>query len=210
MRKLTAIIKNNLVNEIIVGNTTFTSTITSSGDIIKDVTDIECGKRWEYDPDNDTFHNPEHLAISKSYNYSGMSLEAYTEKELRWRDLELISTDNLVAVTDHTHYDEWMQFRQDLRDYPQKEGFPNLSLRPVPSHFTSDQALLENPSDALSLPEISEPTPTPAPTIYAAYNSANELVYESTNSIDYDTNDFESMPAISSSYFTDVTPNTFE
>jgi hypothetical protein len=200
MEKLTAIIKEGIVNDILVGTVNFVSTITSSGDLVVDVTDIPCGIRWEYDINDNTFTNPTHLAISMSYLFSGISLEEYTERELRWRDLELLSTDTVVTITDHTHYNEWMQFRQDLRDYPQKEGFPNIALRPVPSHFTEAQLSIENPSSLLSVSPI-EIIPEPSPIIYAAHNSEGELIYEGTESIDLASLDTSSMPPITSSYF---------
>lgn len=174
-----AIIKEGLVNQIVVGTLDFVSTITGSGDIIKDVTDIECGINWEYNSDSNEFTKPNSLALSKTYKNSGLTLEEYTEKELKWRDLELIATDNIVPVSDHSDHSSWLEFRQALRDYPQKEGFPDEALRPVPSHFTEEQSSLTNPSDLLSSLQLSPPvehTESIGEPIYTFVTGSDEVV----------------------------------
>jgi len=51
-------------------------------------------------------------------------------KEKQWRDLELKETDYIVAVTDHPNYSEYITYRQELRDYPAQQDFPN-GERPI-------------------------------------------------------------------------------
>lgn len=46
-------------------------------------------------------------------------------EERSWRDMELTNTDLLVTVPDHPDIDRVKKYRQDLRDYPNSEGFPD-------------------------------------------------------------------------------------
>lgn len=52
--------------------------------------------------------------------------------ERKWRDSELARTDLLMAVSDYPQElkDKLAVYREDLRAYPQKDGFPNVD-RPV-------------------------------------------------------------------------------
>jgi hypothetical protein len=51
-----------------------------------------------------------------------------TEKE--WRDSELLKSDFIAPLIDHPKYALYMTYRQELRDYPAQQDFPN-SDRPV-------------------------------------------------------------------------------
>ena len=42
-----------------------------------------------------------------------------------WRDEELKETDSIVAITDHSNHTALMSYRQELRDWTDKEEFPN-------------------------------------------------------------------------------------
>jgi hypothetical protein len=42
-----------------------------------------------------------------------------------WRDGELLETDWMVSVTDRPHYDSYMAYRQELRDWPDTNDFPD-------------------------------------------------------------------------------------
>lgn len=57
-------------------------------------------------------------------------LEYKKETEKHWRNKELSSTDWIVPITDHPRHSEYLAYRQELRDYPQQEDFPN-GTRPV-------------------------------------------------------------------------------
>jgi hypothetical protein len=50
--------------------------------------------------------------------------------ERGWRDSELQLTDFIVPLTDHPQHAAYMTYRQELRDYPAQEDFPN-GTRPV-------------------------------------------------------------------------------
>ena len=42
-----------------------------------------------------------------------------------WRDNELKSTDSIVPLTDHPDHAATITYRQELRDWPSTEDFPN-------------------------------------------------------------------------------------
>ena len=56
--------------------------------------------------------------------------EEIADAERQWRNNELSSTDWIVPVTDHPKHSEYLSYRQELRDYPSQEDFPN-GQRPV-------------------------------------------------------------------------------
>jgi len=67
------------------------------------------------------------------------ALAARTEEEITfdiindergWRDNELKASDFIVPLTDHPQHAAYMIYRQELRDYPAQEDFPN-GTRPV-------------------------------------------------------------------------------
>ena len=47
------------------------------------------------------------------------------QEEKVWRDRELKETDWIVAVTDHPQLAAYKTYRQELRDWPSTEDFPN-------------------------------------------------------------------------------------
>ena len=75
------------------------------------------------------------VAIGHSYANGVFSapvktLEEKTAEEKWWRDSELQSTDYIVPLTDHPQHAAYMTYRQELRDYPSQEDFPN-GQRPI-------------------------------------------------------------------------------
>jgi hypothetical protein len=52
------------------------------------------------------------------------------ERERGWRNTELTNSDWIVPITDHPKRAAYLVYRQELRDYPQQEDFPN-GQRPV-------------------------------------------------------------------------------
>ena len=61
---------------------------------------------------------------------NGWSHPVKTSEELEaegreWRDEELKETDSIVAITDHSNHTALMSYRQELRDWTDKEEFPN-------------------------------------------------------------------------------------
>ena len=66
----------------------------------------------------------------KTYQIFTQTVEEKSIEEKHWRDNELQKTDYIVAVTDHPNYTEYITYRQELRDYPAQQDFPN-SDRPV-------------------------------------------------------------------------------
>ncbi len=48
------------------------------------------------------------------------------ENEAReWRNGEIVSTDFIVALTDYPNHAAWMTYRQELRDWPSTDDFPD-------------------------------------------------------------------------------------
>ena len=48
------------------------------------------------------------------------------EEEAReWRDGQLIALDSMVTVTDHPKHAAYIAFRQELRDWPSTDDFPD-------------------------------------------------------------------------------------
>jgi len=58
---------------------------------------------------------------------NGWSHPIITEEEARrWRDNELQSTDYILPLTDYPTHSAILTYRQELRDWPSTEDFPNI------------------------------------------------------------------------------------
>ena len=113
MENLIAIIKEGKVDNVIVASDEFAATL-------QEETVNVTGKE---------------VAIGHSYSNGVFAapvktLEEKTEEEKFWRDYELKASDFIVPLTDHPQHAAYMAYRQELRDYPAQEDFPN-STRPV-------------------------------------------------------------------------------
>ena len=113
MENLIAIIKEGKVDNVIVASDEFAATLPEE---TVNVTDQEVGIGHTYA--NGVFSAPV------------KTLEEKTAEEKFWRDSELQSTDYIVPLTDHPQHTAYMAYRQELRDYPAKQDFPNGN-RPV-------------------------------------------------------------------------------
>lgn len=49
------------------------------------------------------------------------------EEARRWRDGELLATDYIVPLTDHPQRDDYINYRQNLRDWPESESYPHTT-----------------------------------------------------------------------------------
>jgi len=73
----------------------------------------------------------EGFGVGDLYNEEdGWSHIVKTSEELEaegreWRDNELIETDSIVAITDHSKHTSLMSYRQELRDWPSTDAFPD-------------------------------------------------------------------------------------
>ena len=47
------------------------------------------------------------------------------QKERRWRDDKLASTDYILPLTDHPQRDDYIIYREELRQWPSTESFPD-------------------------------------------------------------------------------------
>ena len=113
MENLIAIIKEGKVDNIIVASDEFAANLPEE---TVNVTGQEVGIGHTYA--NGVFTAPV------------KTLEEKTAEEKEWRDYELKSTDYIVPLTDHPQHAAYMTYRQELRDYPAQEDFPN-GTRPV-------------------------------------------------------------------------------
>jgi len=113
MENNVAIIKEGKVHNIIVASDEFAATLQEE---TVNVTGKEV--RIGYTYANGVFSAPV------------KTLEEKTAEEKEWRDYELKATDYIVPLTDHPQHAAYMIYRQELRDYPAQEDFPN-GTRPV-------------------------------------------------------------------------------
>ena len=113
MENIIAIIKEGKVDNIIVASDEFAATLPEE---TVNVTGQEVGIGYTYA--NGVFSAPV------------KTLEEKTAEEKFWRDSELQASDFIVPLTDHPQHTAYMTYRQELRDYPAQEDFPN-GTRPV-------------------------------------------------------------------------------
>ena len=113
MENLIAIIKEGKVDNVIVASDEFAATLLEE---TVNVTGQEVGIGY-------TYANGVFTAHVKT-------LEEKTAEEKQWRDSELQASDFIVPLTDHPQHTAYMTYRQELRDYPAQEDFPN-GTRPV-------------------------------------------------------------------------------
>ena len=108
MENKIAIIKNGFVDSVIIATTEFGDTLS---DTTVDVTSIECGIGWSYD--------------GTSFAAPVKSQEEIDGEAKAWRDGELSFTDNVAQTPDYPNRDAILIYRQELRDWPSTENFPN-------------------------------------------------------------------------------------
>ena len=108
MENKIAIIKDGVVDNIIIATVEFGNTLTNT---TVDVTSIECAIGWSYD--------------GTSFAAPVKSQEEIEDEARQWRDSELKSTDYIVPLTDHPDHAATITYRQELRDWPSTENFPN-------------------------------------------------------------------------------------
>ena len=113
MENLIAIIKEGKVDNIIVASDEFAATLQEETVNITGK-DVCIGY---------TYANGVFAAPVKT-------LEEKIAEEKMWRDSELQSTDFIVPLTDHPQHAPYMTYRQELRDYPAQQDFPN-GTKPV-------------------------------------------------------------------------------
>jgi len=113
MENLIAIIKEGKVDNVIVASDEFAATLLEE---TVNVTGQEVGIGY-------TYANGVFTAHVKT-------LEEKTAEEKQWRDSELQASDFIVPLTDHPQHTAYMTYRQELRDYPAQQDFPN-GTRPV-------------------------------------------------------------------------------
>ena len=119
MENLIAIIKNGVIDTVVVGSDEWAASINE--DTIN-VTGLKVGIGWSFL--NGEFKSPEGRTIEEH------EAHIHLEMERDWRNYELKQTDFIVPLTDHPKHSAYMAYRQELRDYPSQADFPN-GQRPV-------------------------------------------------------------------------------
>jgi len=119
MENLIAIIKNGVIDNIVVGSDEWAASLPEE---TVNVTGLAVGMGWHYKDGEFTDQKGRTIKEHKAYN------KLLSERS--WRDVELASTDFIVPLTDHPKHYEYMMYRQELRDYPSQPDFPN-GTRPI-------------------------------------------------------------------------------
>lgn len=129
---------SNIVTSVIVADETFLNA-NYSGKWVNVDSNPDVFSNHEYKPTSGSeaasFTNPIDVALSSSYLESGLTEEEYTQAEIEWRNSELVATDHIENLSgSHSHYEDYMTFRQELRDWPEHANFPDSRHRPIPAH----------------------------------------------------------------------------
>jgi hypothetical protein len=103
-----AIIENGIVANIIIGDADFASSYDGTAVVLTDET---IRKGYLYDGSN--------------FSESVKSQEEQATIARKFRNMDLESSDWIVPVTDHPEHAEWLTYRQELRDWPSTENFPD-------------------------------------------------------------------------------------
>ena len=103
-----AIIENNIVKNVVIGNSDFAESYDGKAVILEDA-NVSIGYTYK----NKKFTAP----VQTSEQIEG---EART-----WRNMELVGTDWIVPLSDYPKYAEWLTYREQLRDWPSTENFPD-------------------------------------------------------------------------------------
>lgn len=102
-----AIIENGKVSNIIEGDSAFADSISDTTVVLTN----------------------EQIQIGYSYDGTDFSVPILTQEQQNqeardWRDNELKSTDFIVPTTDYPNHAQWLTYRQQLRDWPSTDDFP--------------------------------------------------------------------------------------
>ncbi len=104
-----AIIENNIVKNIILGNSDFAESYDGVAIILKD----------------------ENVSIGYIYKNKKFTAPVKTSEQIEgeartWRNMELISTDWIVPLADYPNHAAWLTYREELRNWPSTENFPDI------------------------------------------------------------------------------------
>ena len=103
-----AIIENNIVSNIILGDQNFAENYNGTSVVLND----------------------DNIGIGYTYNGTNFQAPIKTQEELEtegryWRDFELKNTDFIVPLTDFPNHAAWLTYRQELRDWTTTSDFPD-------------------------------------------------------------------------------------
>lgn len=91
------------------------------------VTNITSSQRNDNPQDGDLlrYSYENGMLIEKYFVVNNQESESNEEVARMWRNNEIASTDYIVPLTDFPNYNSWITYRQQLRDWPSTDNFPN-------------------------------------------------------------------------------------
>ena len=120
MENKIAIIKNGIIDNVIVASDEFAKSLQEETVNITGLEEVSVG--WNYK--NGEFTDENGLTIEEKKASDNLRWER------QWRDVELSMTDFIVPLTDHPKHSAYIIYRQELRDYPSQPDFRN-GTRPI-------------------------------------------------------------------------------
>ena len=120
MENTIAILESGVIKNIAAGSDEWAASLKEETVNITGKSFVGIG--WTYK--DGEFISPEGLTIEE------VKASEKIKVEREWRDMELAATDFIVPLTDHPKHSAYMQYRQELRDYPLQRDFPN-GVRPI-------------------------------------------------------------------------------
>lgn len=61
---------------------------------------------------------------NNGWSHPVKTTEELEEEAREWRDQELRDTDFIVSTTDYPNHAQWLTYREQLRDWPSTDDFP--------------------------------------------------------------------------------------
>lgn len=91
------------------------------------VTNITSSQRNDNPQDGDLlrYSYDNGMVIEKHFVVNNQEFESDEEVARMWRNNELSNTDFIVPTTDYPNHAQWLTYRQQLRDWPSTDDFPN-------------------------------------------------------------------------------------
>jgi len=62
---------------------------------------------------------------TSGWSHPVLTTEEQEAEAREWRDNELNDTDYIIPITDHSNYAATITYRQELRDWPSTDAFPD-------------------------------------------------------------------------------------
>lgn len=91
------------------------------------VTNITSSQRDDNPQDGDLlrYSYDNGMVIEKYFAVNNQESQSDEEVARMWRNGELSNTDFIVSTTDYPNHAQWLTYREQLRDWPSTDDFPN-------------------------------------------------------------------------------------